>query len=45
VESSCEFVIDPSGSIKFWETRVSKELGISRVVLSSIELVMKKNLH
>jgi hypothetical protein len=39
VESYCEFSIEPSGSIKYWETKVSKQLGISRVVLSSMELV------
>jgi hypothetical protein len=36
---TCEFGIQPSGSIKCWETVVSKELDISRVVLSSMELV------
>jgi hypothetical protein len=40
VESSCEFGIEPSGSIKYRETfRVSKELGIFRLVLSSMALV------
>jgi hypothetical protein len=36
VESSCEVGIEPSGSIKCWETLVP-----SQVVLSSIELVIK----
>jgi hypothetical protein len=40
VEGSCEFGIEPSGSIKCWETIESKQLGISRVVLSSMELVI-----
>jgi hypothetical protein len=40
VESSCEFGIGASGSIKMLGNyRVSKQLGISRVVLSSLELV------
>jgi hypothetical protein len=40
VKSSCEFGIEPSGSNKMLGNyRVSKQLGISRVVLSSIELV------
>jgi hypothetical protein len=40
VESSCEFGIEPSGFINCWETiEVSKQLGISRVVFSSMELV------
>jgi hypothetical protein len=40
VESSCECGYEPSGSIKCWEAiEVSKQLGMSRVVLSSIELV------
>jgi hypothetical protein len=38
VESSCEFGIEPSGSIKLGNYRVSKQLGISRVVLNSMEL-------
>jgi hypothetical protein len=39
VESSCEFGIEPSGSIMLGNYRVSKQLGISRVVLSSKQLV------
>jgi hypothetical protein len=40
VESSCEFGIEPSGSMKCWRNyRVFEQLGISRVVLSSMELV------
>jgi hypothetical protein len=39
VESSFEFGIEPLGSIKFWDTIVLKQLGISQVVLSSMELV------
>jgi hypothetical protein len=39
VESCCEFDIEPSGSIKCWET--IEWPNISRVVLSSIELVTK----
>jgi hypothetical protein len=39
VESSCEFGIEPSGSIKCWETiECPNKLGISRVVFSSMEL-------
>jgi hypothetical protein len=38
VESSCEFGIEPSGSIKCWET-IKCPNRISRVVFSSIELV------
>jgi hypothetical protein len=39
VESSSEFRTEPSGSIKMLGNyRVSKQLGISRVVLSSMEL-------
>jgi hypothetical protein len=41
VESSCEFGIEASGSMKCWDNfGVSKQLGISRVVLSSIKLVI-----
>jgi hypothetical protein len=37
VESSWEFGIEPSGSIKCWGNYgVSKQLGISRAVLSSM---------
>jgi hypothetical protein len=40
VKSSCEFGIELSGFIKFLETiEVSKQLAISRVVLSFIEFV------
>jgi hypothetical protein len=40
VESSCEFGIEPSGSMKSWETiEWPSNLVASRVVLSSIELV------
>jgi hypothetical protein len=39
-ESSCEFDIEPSGSIKCWESyQEISQLVASRVVLSSIELV------
>jgi hypothetical protein len=40
VESSCEFGTETSGSIKLLGNyRVSKQLEISRVVLSSLELL------
>jgi hypothetical protein len=40
VESSCEFGIEPTGSMKSWESfEWPKQLVASRVVLSSIELV------
>jgi hypothetical protein len=41
VKSSCEFGIEPLGFIRNMQGnyRVSKQLGISRVVLSSMELV------
>jgi hypothetical protein len=40
VESSYEFCIEPSGSVNcLGNYQVSKQLGISRVVLSSMELV------
>jgi hypothetical protein len=39
-DRSCEFGIEPSGSINCWETIDVQTLGISRVVLSSMELVM-----
>jgi hypothetical protein len=40
VGSSCEFGIELSGSIKWWGNYpVSKQLGISGVVLNSMELV------
>jgi hypothetical protein len=39
VESSREFGIEPLGSIKCWKTAEGPKLGISRVVLTSIELV------
>jgi hypothetical protein len=39
VESFCEFRIETLSSIKCWETIESKQLGISRAVLSSMELV------
>jgi hypothetical protein len=43
VESSCEFGIEPSGSMKGWETnRGATLLVASRVVLSSIELVINQ---
>jgi hypothetical protein len=42
VESSCEFGIEPSGSMKCWET-IERPLGISQVVLSSMELVSNPN--
>jgi hypothetical protein len=38
VESSCEFGIEPSGSMKCCETIEWPSLAASRVVLSSIEL-------
>jgi hypothetical protein len=39
--SSCEFGIEPLGSINCWETiKCPKQLGICRIVLSSMELVM-----
>jgi hypothetical protein len=42
VESSCEFGIEPFGFHKvLGNYRASKQLGISRVVLSSIELVIR----
>jgi hypothetical protein len=41
VESSCEFGIEPLDSINCWETiECPKQLEISRVVLSSMELVI-----
>jgi hypothetical protein len=44
VESSCEFGIEPSGSKNAGKLyRVTKQLGISRVVLSSMELVSYDN--
>jgi hypothetical protein len=40
VESSCEFGIEPSGSVKCWETIECPNNYLSlRVVLSSMELV------
>jgi hypothetical protein len=45
VESSCEFGIEPSGSMKCWESIEwpNKHLVASRVVLSSIKLVGSSN--
>jgi hypothetical protein len=37
--SSCEFGIEPSGSMKCWETIEWPNIVASRLVLSSIELV------
>jgi hypothetical protein len=40
VESSCEFGIEPLGSVKYWGNyQVATQLVASRVVPSSVELV------
>jgi hypothetical protein len=39
VESSCEFGIEPSGSMKWWETIKWPNIVASQVVFSSTELV------
>jgi hypothetical protein len=44
VENSFEFGIEPSGPTKCWEIFcVASQLGVSRVVLSSIELITYKS--
>jgi hypothetical protein len=46
VENFCEFSIEPSGSIRYWETiERPNNSGASRVALSSTELVMYSALN